>query len=230
MATLTSRSVVETKNKTIKQGEKQVMINDELLKNVLAYVRNVCVVRGMSYADADDAASVAVTRAMDTYKEGQGCAFKTWAVTMLKQHAWKTVAKMHCPVSQTKGRGNGNGYSAAVGVVELDAERRDGRNVSETFDAEGHNGIEAALLDSGASEEAVDFVSEDVEPDNAEMLVIALDTLPEKLAHVVRENYLNNRTLESLAIEQGVTKQAVSLQVKKGLAMLRETLATLAAE
>ena len=206
------------------------MINDELLKNVLAYVRSVCVVRGMSYADADDAASVAVTLAADSFKEGQGCAFKTWAVTMLNHKAWKTVAKLHCPVSRTKGRGNGGGYGETVGVVELDAERRDGRNVSETFDAEGHNGIEAALLDSGASEEAIDFASEDAEPDNAEMLVIALDTLPEKLAHVVRENYLNNRTLESLAIEQGVTKQAVSLQVKKGLAMLRETLATLAAE
>jgi RNA polymerase sigma factor (sigma-70 family) len=201
------------------------MITEKLIAETLKYLYHVCMVRGMSDCNAKDAAAVAVERAVEYYKEGQGASFKTFAVMMLNQHGWKAVARQSCPISMTVGAGNGDGTFRVAGIVELDGERQDGRSVADTFEAEGNTGFEATLLQESDGE-AVAIAAEDDETvaSNVEMLTIALEQLPAKLAYVVKENYIGNRTLESLAVEQGVTKQAVSLQVKKGLAMLREVM------
>jgi hypothetical protein len=228
-----ARAVVETQmyleNHTTSWRKAYSYIRKNLreyeLRTVMKKLAGIAGQRGIEWHNANDAVSVVADRIWRTYRSRHGATMYTYGVKLFNQHGWKVVARQSCPVSMVKGAGNGDGTFRVAGVVELDGERQDGRSVADTFEAEGHNGIEATLLPE-RNEEAIAIATEDDETavSNAEMLEVALGQLPAKLAYAVRENYVANRTLEDIGRELGITKAGVSLQVKKGLAMLRATL------
>lgn len=226
MATLTSRSVVEAVKvkKTINRKETIKMITEKLIVEVMRYLMSVAMLRGLGYADACDAVSVSMLKAIETFKPEGGANFKTWAVTMLNQVGWKEVNRLRCPVTKTVGRGNGG----EVEAFSLDAPIDNDRTNADRFEAEGNTGFEATLLQED-SEPVMDFANdngdEDGDEDSKAIVLDAINQLPEKQAYAIRANLLEGKTCEQIGRELGVTKQAVNLNIQKGLATLRKAMA-----